>query len=58
MFSVRWSVLRAMALCSMRNLTIGVLVNPNEEFVNLQNNIITGVYGRHYDNFLVNRDQR
>ena len=46
-----------MALCS-RNLTVGVYVDSNEEFLNLKNNIVTGIYGRHYDNFLVNRGER
>ena len=47
-----------MALCSIRNLTVGVLVNSNEELTNLKNNIVSGIYGRHYDNFLVNRGER
>ena len=47
-----------MALCSIKNLTAGIRVELNKEFVDLQNNIITGIYGRLYDNFLVNRDQR
>ena len=47
-----------MVFCS-KNLTIGVFISSLfSSYISIENNVITGTAGRHYDQFLVYRNER
>lgn len=46
-----------MALC-FQNLTIGVYTVQNSGLLELENNRVTGLIGRHIDRFLIYKNQR
>lgn len=46
-----------MALCSM-NLTIGVYSYAPTELIDIKDNVIVGVMGKIYDNYMVHRGKR
>lgn len=46
-----------MALCS-QNLTVGVYTVQGSGLVELDNNRIVGLIGRHYDRFLTYKNKR
>ena len=46
-----------MALCS-KNLTIGVYSWAPSEFIDIRNNVIVGVMGKYYDQYMVHKEER
>lgn len=46
-----------MALCAA-NLTIGIYSYAPTEFIDIKNNVIVGVMGKKYDDYMVHRGKR
>ena len=49
-----------MSLCSIANLTVGILVMTTEFYLNINKNNtkISGIYGAEIDEFMVHKNER